>query len=250
MTEIFLRPLRNLKKIKSKIFHETNKVTTRKRRFIESGYKKKISEVYFMDDNLLGKNNKKKILSYLKKETSKFDVVILIDYGHGFIDNNIYEILKKKSKFLAINCQTNSANLGFNLITKYPSSDFICVDEPELRLAASDNVNEISSIVSKQIIKKIKCKNITITMGKNGSFSYLDSKTLKTPALISDKVIDTIGAGDVFLVIASLLYSIKADQLVTNIIGNLAGALKVDILGHSKSISKSNFYAVLNHLLK
>ena len=87
-------------------------------------------------------------------------------------------------------------------------------------------------------------------MGKNGSFSYLDSKTLKTPALISDKVIDTIGAGDVFLVIASLLYSIKADQLVTNIIGNLAGALKVDILGHSKSISKSNFYAVLNHLLK
>ena len=238
------------KKIKSKIFHEANKVTTRKRRFVESGYKKKISEVYFMDDNLLGKSNKKKILSYLKKETSKFDVVILIDYGHGFIDSDIYKILKKKSKFLAINCQTNSANLGFNLITKYPSSDFICVDEPELRLAASDNVNEISNIVSKKIIKKIKCKNITITMGKNGSFSYLNSKTLKTPALISDKVIDTIGAGDVFFVIASLLYSIKADQLVTNIIGNIAGALKVDILGHSRSISKSNFYAVLNHLLK
>ena len=152
-----------------------------------------------MDDNLLGKSNKKKILSYLKKETSKFDVVILIDYGHGFIDSDIYKILKKKSKFLAINCQTNSANLGFNLITKYPSSDFICVDEPELRLAASDNVNEISNIVSKKIIKKIKFKKISITMGKNGSFSYLNSKTLKTPALISDKVIDTIGAGDVFL---------------------------------------------------
>ena len=48
-----------------------------------------------MDDNLLGKSNKKKILSYLKKETSKFDVVILIDYGHGFIDSDIYKILKK-----------------------------------------------------------------------------------------------------------------------------------------------------------
>ena len=39
--------------------------------------------------------------------------------------------------------------------------------------------------------------------------SYLNSKVLKTPALISDKVIDTIGAGDVFLVITSLLYSVK-----------------------------------------
>ena len=53
-----------------------------------------------------------------------------------------------------------------------------------------------------------------------------------------------------FLVITSLLYSINTGQQVSNIIGNIAGALKVDILGHSKSISKSNFYAVLNHILK
>ena len=245
------KPLEQFKKkIKGRIFYENNKVTTRKRRFVENAYNKKISEVYFMDDNMLGKQNKKKILSYLKREIRKFDVVILIDYGHGFVDKDIYDVLKQKAKYLAINCQTNSANLGFNLITKYQVADFICVDEPELRLAASNNVSELQDILKNQIVKKIRCKNITITRGKNGSCSYLNSNVLNTPALISDKVIDTIGAGDVFLVIASLLYSIKSDQLVTNIIGNIAGALKVDILGHSKSISKSNFYAVLNHVLK
>ena len=57
------------KKIKSKILYENKKVTTRKRRFVENAYNKKISEVYFMDDNLLGQRNKKKIISYLKKET-------------------------------------------------------------------------------------------------------------------------------------------------------------------------------------
>ena len=238
------------KKIKSKIFFETKKVTTRKKRFVDNAYNKKISEVYYMDDNLLSKNNKKGVISYLNREIKKFDLVILIDYGHGFIDNDIYEVIKKKAKYLSINCQSNSANLGFNLITKYPKSDFICIDEPELRLAASDNVNSIEKIVSKKIIKKINCKNITITRGRKGSFSFLNSKILNTPALISDKVIDTIGAGDVFLAVTSLLYANKSDQLITNIIGNIAGALKVDILGHSKSISKSNFYAVLNHLLK
>jgi len=100
------------------------------------------------------------------------------------------------------------------------------------------------------LIKKINCKNITITRGREGSFSYLNKRIENVPALISDKVIDTIGAGDVFLVLTSILYSVKANQLVTNIIGNIAGALKVDILGHSKAISKFNFYSVLNHILK
>ena len=55
------QPLENFKKkIKTKIFYENKKVTTRKRRFVENAYNKKISEVYFMDDNLLGLKNKKK----------------------------------------------------------------------------------------------------------------------------------------------------------------------------------------------
>ena len=118
------------------------------------------------------------------------------------------------------------------------------------RLASSNKFEPIEDLVKKNIIKKVKCKNITITRGRNGSFSYVNSNIINTPALISEKVLDTIGAGDVFLVVSSLLHSIKADQNVTNLIGNIAGALKVDILGHSKSIEKSNFYAVLNHLLK
>ena len=203
-----------------------------------------------MDDNLLGISNLKRVKKFLNQNINKYDVVILIDYGHGFINDEIYKILAKKSKYLAINCQTNSANLGFNLITKYQRSDFICIDEPELRLAASNNNDPIEKIVKEQIVKQIRCNNITITRGRDGSFSYKNSKSLITPALISEKVLDTIGAGDVFLVITSLLHSINSDQTVTNLIGNIAGALKVDILGHSKSIGRANFYAVLNHLLK
>tara|TARA_Y100000590_G_scaffold457581_1_gene610534 strand:- start:29790 stop:31304 length:1515 start_codon:yes stop_codon:yes gene_type:complete len=238
------------KKINSKIFLEKNKITTRKKRFIDAGYKRKINEVYYMDDALLSKLNERKILKFLNKNVKKYDVVILIDYGHGFINRDIYKILKKKSKFLAINCQTNSANHGFNFITKYEKSDYICIDEPELRLATSNNFDEIEKIIKSQLLKVIKCKNISITRGRDGSISYLKSKCLNVPALISDKVIDTIGAGDVFLIITSLLHSIKTEQLTANLIGNIAGALKVDILGHSQPISKTNFYAILKHILK
>ena len=206
--------------------------------------------MYYIDDDFLSTLNFKKINQYLNKNLHRFDVVIVIDYGHGLINQEIYKTLLKKSKFLAINCQTNSANLGFNLITKYKKCDYVCIDEPELRLASSNNYDEIIKILKGNLTKKIKCKNFTITRGRKGSTSYLKSKILHTPALISEKVLDTIGAGDVFLVITSLLYSAKANQLVTNLVGNIAGALKVDILGHSKSINKSDFHSILKHILK
>ena len=40
---------------------------------------------YIMNDNLLGQQNKKRVLDYLKKETKEFDAVILIDYYCGLL---------------------------------------------------------------------------------------------------------------------------------------------------------------------
>lgn len=238
------------KNIKQKIFVEKDKITTRKKRYVDYNYNRKLSEIYYLEKNFLSNFNSKKINDYLKKNLKKFDVVIMIDYGHDFFNKEIYKNLKEKAKFLAINCQTNSANMGFNLITKYQKCDYICIDEPELKFAASNNTDNVTSIVKNNLMKKINCKNITITQGSNGCTSFNKSKVLNVPALISDKVIDTIGAGDVFLVISSILYSVKSNQLVSSLIGNIAGALKVDILGHSKSINKTNFYSVLYHILK
>lgn len=123
-----------------------------------------------MEDQLLGKNSKSKIIKFLSKKVNDFDLIILIDYGHGFVDRDIYNILEKKSKFLSINCQTNSANLGFNLITKYQRADFICIDEPELRLAMSNNKDEIKKIVTKQLIKKLIVKILLSLEAEKGPF--------------------------------------------------------------------------------
>ena len=48
-------------------------------------------------------------------------------------------------------------------------------------------------------------------MGRNGSLSYKKSKTINTPALISEKVLDIIGAGDVF---SNILLYLLIKQLI------------------------------------
>ena len=57
----------------------------------------------------------------------------------------------------------------------------------------------------------------------------------------TNKVIDTIGAGDAFFVVSSLFAYLNTNPVDIGFIGNVSGAIKVNILGHSSSIKKYNF---------
>ena len=55
--------------------------------------------------------------------------------------------ITKANIFVAINAQTNSANRGFNLITKYSKADYVCIDEPEFRLAAHNKTTPLTELL-------------------------------------------------------------------------------------------------------
>ena len=57
------------------------------------------------------------IIKFLNLNIKKYDVVIVNDFGHGLISQKIKKIIQRKSKFLALNVQTNSANSGYNYVS-------------------------------------------------------------------------------------------------------------------------------------
>ena len=86
------------------------------------------------------------ILNYLKKNLSKFDQIIVNDFGHGLITEKIIKTLTKFSNKLCVNVQTNSANNGYNFITKYKKAFYISVDEPEARLATRKRLQDVNTL--------------------------------------------------------------------------------------------------------
>jgi len=76
----------------------------------------------------------------LRKVGRGYDLVCVADYGHGLLGPRAVQALAGTPAWLALNVQTNSANLGFNVVTRYPRADYICIDEPELRLAMRERV--------------------------------------------------------------------------------------------------------------
>jgi len=182
------------------------------------------------------------ITPIVERDTAGFDCVIAVDFGHGLIDSKAVEWLTK-TPYLAVNAQTNSANSGFNLITKYRHSDYIVIDEPEARLAAHDRDSPIETVMEK--LANGRCLKLIVTHGFHGAYAYDvgRSEFAKLPAL-SNTVVDTMGAGDAFLAITAPMSKTGSIEDLL-LIGNAAGAIKCQITGHRSPVTKNNLIGFL-----
>ncbi|MBU4511773.1 adenylyltransferase/cytidyltransferase family protein [Patescibacteria group bacterium] len=230
-------------------FFDEEGQTIVKRRFIDPSFFIKMFEIYHFDDRHLPKQTSDDIVNYLNGMLPQYDMVIVTDYGHGFFDKNIINILIQKSKFLAINTQTNSANFGFNLITKYPRADYICIDEQEARLAAHHKGGEFTE-VSKKILNNVSSRNIIITRGHRGTMAYDAQNNSYTIPIFSTKIVDRVGAGDAFLAITAPCVAKGAPMDVVAFIGNAVGALHVTVVGNKSSIEPDTLYKFIQTLFK
>lgn len=189
------------------------------------------------------------ICDYLDNSLKEFDMVVVADFGHGLITPKIVRTLCEKARFLAVNVQTNSANLGFNLITKFHKADYICIDEPELRLACHDKFSNLKNLVL-EVSKKTDCDKIIITRGHIGSLTHLKKEGFRQIPVFSKEVIDRIGAGDAYFSITSLCVLKENPMEVIGFIGNAAGAMKVLIVGNRSSVEPVPLFKYITALLK
>ena len=207
----------------------TGTKATRKLRYVEAEYKSKISEIHFAAEEP----------SADRPQFGAYDMVVVTDFGHGFVDKPMIDDLTAQASFLAVNAQTNSANYGFNLITKYQRADFVVIDEMEARLAACDREGPIEGV-----IRKLGFPKMIVTLGMHGAVGYDTDGFHRSPA-VSDKVVDTMGAGDAFFCVTAPLAKAGAPMPVLLKVGNAAGAIKVGIVGHRQPVTRDRLEAAL-----
>lgn len=240
---------KHLNKKVHRLFHyKKDSPTIIKRRFIEESPFRKLLEFYVFNEKNLDPEQSKEVQSHLKKIIQNYDVVILADFGHGMFDKKIIDIIANKSKFLGVNTQTNAGNMGYNTISKYPRADYICIDEPEIRLESRDKVGDLTHLI-RNLSKKLSCNNITITRGIKGCIVYSNKEFDQIPAF-SGKVLDSMGAGDAFLSITAPLVSIGTPMEIVGFVGNAVGAMAVTIIGNKEAIDKVSLMKYISTIMK
>lgn len=217
----------------------------RKTRFVDADFTKKLFEVYSATDVNLSEIGRERFQSELIEAVQSNDVVIVLDFGHGLMGAKERHIAEA-AKFLAVNAQTNAGNYGFNPITKYQMADYICIDEPESRLATGLRGDSIDDVFN-GLYGKGAYPKIAITQGRHGS-CVCNGTTNHVPAFATNGL-DTMGAGDAFLAVTAPLVATGLELEAAAFVGNVAGAIKVSIVGHRRHVTRAEIMAKISELL-
>lgn len=233
--------------ISAKYFVRKGAPTTIKRRFVSEN--RKMFEICYMNDEPVSKALEKQIIDHLKKTISSYDLVIVSDFGHGFFTKAVVDLISRKAKYLALNVQTNSANMGFNFLSKWPKADYVSIDEPEIRLAAHEKHHDLKAVML-GIMKSGRYRNLIVTKGPRGSVFYSkNTGFLEAPALAS-RVIDSVGAGDALFAYTAPVMAVGCPSDLTSFIGNAVGALAVQIICNREAVNQVDLLKFVNRLMK
>lgn len=206
------------------------------RRGIRNDYDKLFS-INYIDGKGIAAIDRDAFYEKLEKKIPDFDLVILSDFGHGLIDEKLMKIVQDKADFLAVNCQTNTANYGNNLINKYQRADTFTLDERELKLAFSGSSDNRESLL-RRLAGHLKARMGWLTLGSQGAIGIGENDQLLHIPALTLQVQDTVGAGDAFFALASLGTRAQVPLEMAGFLASIAGALATNILGNSQAVDK------------
>jgi cytidyltransferase-like protein len=235
--------------IDTKFFYRRESPTIVKKRYVDQYLNQKLFEVNYLCEDFIDEDQESEIIKYLENTLPMFDLVLVSDFGHGFITNGMIEVLERCSRKIAVNTQTNAANAGYNMITRYRHPNFICLDEPEARLATQGRFSDIAEIARK-ISRLLDPDHMIITLGKKGCIGLNRKDEAHRTPIFSSKVVDTVGAGDAFFSFTAPAFARDLPLDLVSFIGNAVGALAVQIVCNKKPVEKYELLQFVHSLLK
>jgi rfaE bifunctional protein nucleotidyltransferase chain/domain len=224
--------------------------TVRKCRFVDPTLLRKLFEIYHIDDSPLPHELADELNALIRDLAPKAHVVVANDFGHGMIGPSTVATLTEASTCLAVNTQTNSANLGFNLIEKYPRADLVVIDSLEARFATGEKNLEMTEVINTHLPRLIDCRKFVVTQGRHGCTTYERGGLVHSVPAFSPSVVDTMGAGDAVLAVAAPLAAVGASADLIGFVGNVVGGQKVNIVGHRQSVDRIAVQKAITALLK
>jgi sugar/nucleoside kinase (ribokinase family) len=227
--------------------------TVVKQRFVEPKSEgkelSKLFSVNFIDREQPDEHIQEAVLQRIAGLIRDFDLVIVADFGHGLMEDRIRRYVEDKAAFLAVNCQTNSNNFGFNILNRrYQRADSFSLDHTEITLAVGRRQFNHGKELEK-LCEQLKSCYGWLTVGAKETLGCRSGHQFCSVPPFECNVVDTLGAGDAFCS-AAFLAAVDSQPLeIATFVGQLAGAQAVRIVGNSAPIRKASFLKGANSLL-
>jgi rfaE bifunctional protein kinase chain/domain len=176
----------------------------------------------------IGSDIEKKLLSQVRRLISKVDAVILEDYAKGLLTHHfaqsVIAMAKRARKIIAVdpNGKTPARN--------YKGAFILTPNLKEAEQLSGVAIRDDASLFKAgfQLLKMCQTKYLAITLGKEGMAIFgSGKKTVHLIPTFAREVYDVSGAGDTVISVLTLALAAGADIEEASILGNLAAGVEV-----------------------
>ena len=236
--------------VKPYFIYKESSPTITKKRYVDYISKSKSLGVYSLDDGQMNGKNQEKLNTYLAELIPKHDLVIVSDYGHGFLSRETAIQISKHSIFTSLNAQINAANIGYHTMNNYRNIDCAIINETELRHELRDRETGVETLM-KELANTLRVQYLVVTQGNGGATLYSAGKNkyYHCPAFAS-RVVDKIGAGDAMLALLSCALKSGFSPNLALFMGSLAAAQSVETIGNSTTVNNVQLIKTFSHAVK
>lgn len=225
------------------VIRDRRYTTIVKERFVEpqrhGAELSKLFSVNFLDAEPPPAEVLERVAEQFRRAAAEVDAVLLLDFGHGLLSPALRDLIQDTAPFLVLNCQTNSNNHGFNIISRqYRKADAFSLDQQEILLSAGrrqvDFAQELASLR-----ERLGATFAWLTRGPVETIGLAAGQPACLCPPLETDIVDPIGAGDAFFSVAGLAAAQRIPVDLATFLGQLAGAQAVRIVGNAHPISKS-----------
>jgi len=220
-----------------------------KKRYLDGYSMHKWLEIYTIDDSGLAADQDQDLVDRFRREAPRYDLTVSADFGHGAVSGSLRESLVQHSPFLAVNTQANAGNGSMHTISRYARADYISLTERELRLDARDLKKDLRLLACEQA-RRFRSTALAVTRGRQGACMSDSNEGFVVVPAFASRAVDSIGSGDAFFAVSALAVRVEAPLEVAAFLGNVAGALAVQIIGNQKAIDRQSLIKYVTNLLK
>jgi len=221
-------------RIRHDYYPRTSTETICKTRYVDRASNVRVFETYNLPQEDYAQNNMD--LANLLPIINP-DLVCVVDYGHGFIDETVIADLGNTNIHVSANAQSNAGNRGFNPISKYQGMPMLFLNGTEVEIETRTKTSDLKSTVE-ALANRLGTDEFYVTNGSGGLICWKkDSETFIAPAF-APSIVDRTGAGDALLSSVTLLRKSGVEREIAAFYGNISGALSIGVMGNELSLSR------------
>ena len=210
----------------SGIFIDSSSSTTVKTRLVVEAPHQQIARIDRERKHPISQKLSERIFDFVKSVQSEFNTVLFEDYDKGMLDNGII-----KRIISVFSDKIITADPKFDHFFEYENVTLFKPNRKEVEriLGVKFNPQNIKSIGHK-IMKKLNCKSVLLTLGKDGMMLFESKGETKIPTKAIE-VYDETSAGDAAIAGATMALSAGASLKESAYIANFAAGIEVGKFG-------------------